>query len=71
MVKNLFSFIAIGLLIIGLSVAVVGSKVPIPVCNAPKVGLNNLPITLDETQTYNMNDIFSGYNIKLSIQSKP
>ena len=69
--KNLLSCLALGFLIATLSVTVMGSKVPIPVCNAPRVALNDLPISLDETQTFNMNDIFSGYNVRLSIDQKP
>jgi hypothetical protein len=69
--KNLFGCLALGILIATLSVSAMGSKVPVPVCNAPRVSLNDLPISLDEIQTFNMNDIFSGYNIRLSIDKKP
>jgi hypothetical protein len=71
MVKNLFGLIAIGLLALGLSITVSASRTPLPSCNAPLLAETTLPITLDETQTYNMNDLFSGYNLRLTIESKP
>lgn len=71
MVKNLFGFISIGLLLFGLAVLATGSKVPVPSCNSPKFVMNELPITITETQTYNMNDIFNGYNINLNAIVKP
>jgi hypothetical protein len=67
MVKNLFGSKSMMLLVIGLLAIAMASKIPLPTCNAPKLALSSLPITLDETQTYNMNDIFSGYNLKLTI----
>lgn len=71
MMKNLFGLLVIGFLTIGLSVTVSASRTPLPSCNAPRLAETTLPITLDETQTYNMNDLFSGYNLRLTIESKP
>lgn len=50
--------------------AVLASKVPIPTCNSPKVTFNDFPISLQETQSFNMNDYFSGYNLKITIPNR-
>lgn len=54
-----------------LTVVSPASKAPVPTCNSPKINLLDFPISLHETQTYNMNDIFSGYNLNLTIPTKP
>lgn len=46
------------------------SKTPVPTCNSPKIALQDLPISLQETQTFNMDDFFSGYNLNITIPSK-
>lgn len=35
--------------------AVLASKVPTPTCNSPKITFNDFPISLQETQSFNMN----------------
>jgi hypothetical protein len=47
------------------------SKAPVPTCNSPKIALQDLPISLHETQHFNLDDIFSGYNLNITIPSKP
>jgi hypothetical protein len=47
------------------------SKVPEPSCNSLKGKLFDIPISLYETQNYNMNDYFSGYNLNITIPKKP
>jgi hypothetical protein len=59
------------LIITLLTFAQSASKQPIPTCNSPKVNLQNFPISLQETQDYNMNDFFSGYNLNITILNKP
>jgi hypothetical protein len=53
-----------------LSVAA-ASKVPVPSCNSPKINLQDYPISLQEVQSFNMNDVFSGYNLNISIPNRP
>jgi hypothetical protein len=59
------------LLVTILLTTALASKVPIPTCNSPRIQLSDLPISLQETQTFNMNDIFSGYNLNITIPTKP
>jgi hypothetical protein len=47
------------------------SKVPVPTCTSPKVALQDFPISLHETQSFDMNDVFSGYNLNITIPTKP
>lgn len=47
------------------------SKVPSPICNSPKIKLQDLPVSLREVQNYNLNNIFSGYNLNITIPDKP
>lgn len=48
------------------------SKVPVPTCSSPKTPLLDLPISINEVQSWNLNDIFSGYNLNITIpSSKP
>jgi len=61
--------LVLGLLLLASLAA--ASKAPVPTCNAPDVTLGQFPISLHETQTYNMNDIFTGYNLNMSIPVKP
>jgi len=39
------------------------SPEPIPTCSRPDVTLKDLPISPDEMQHFNLNDIFKGYNL--------
>lgn len=59
------------LVLMVLMTMVLASKVPVPSCNAPRINLQDLPISLQETQTYRMDDLFTGYNLNFSIPSKP
>lgn len=59
------------LVLVALISMTLASKVPVPSCNAPRINLQDLPISLQETQTYRMDDLFSGYNLNFSIPSKP
>lgn len=47
------------------------SNVPAPTCSSPHYGYKDLPISLQESQTFNLDDIFSGYNLSFSISNKP
>ena len=39
------------------------SPEPIPTCSTPKIELRNLPVSLNEIQTFNVNDLFTGFNL--------
>ena len=47
------------------------SKAPVPTCNSLKIGYQDWPISLHESQNINLDNFFSGYNINLTIPSKP
>lgn len=40
------------------------SPEPVPTCSKPDILLKDLPISPFEVQSFNMNDIFKGYNLK-------
>jgi len=39
------------------------SPEPLPFCQQPSVLLKDLPISLHETQAFNMNELFYGFNL--------
>lgn len=65
---NMVKYLSLVLLLL---VGVLASKAPYPTCSSPKVQLNDLPISLYETQTFHLNEIFHGYNLDFSIPTKP
>lgn len=40
------------------------SPEPLAVCAAHRAEMNDYPISLQETQTFNPNDLFRGYNLR-------
>ena len=48
-------------------VALAISPEPVPTCSRPDITLKDLPISPNEMQTYNLNDIFKGYNLKYNL----
>lgn len=72
MVKYLFKpYTSLLLLLALLALLASASKVPVPTCNAPRISELYLPISLQETQTFNMDEFFGGYNLNYDIVSKP
>lgn len=47
------------------------SPEPVPTCNVPHITLKDLPISLNEVQSFNVNDIFKGYNLNYSLIGAP
>ena len=48
------------------------SPEPIPTCTWPSVQLKDVPISLKETQSYDMDNFFKGFNLKFNLsQSAP
>ena len=43
------------------------SPEPIPICQQPSVNLKDLPISLMETQTFNLNELFYGFNLEFNL----
>lgn len=39
------------------------SPEPIPTCTGPRFEPNDLPISINEVQTYNLDDYFTGFNL--------
>ncbi len=56
-------FLVLSLLIVAIAI----SPEPIPSCSRPNITLKDLPISPNEMQTYNLNDIFKGYNINYTL----
>jgi hypothetical protein len=69
--KNLLRLKAIGFLIIYFAIMLKASQLPFPTCNSPNLAPSDVPIALDESQFFNMDDIFSGYNLKFSVKNGP
>ncbi len=47
------------------------SPEPVPTCSKPDVHLKDCPISLNEMQTFNVNDIFKGYNLNYTLNGAP
>jgi hypothetical protein len=61
-------------LILLLSIVVLAltiSPEPVPTCNVPHFTLKDFPISLNEIQNFNANDIFQGYNLNYSLIGAP
>lgn len=58
-------------LLVLLLTAVLASKVPEPTCNTPRFNMLDRPISLQETQHFRMDELFSGYNLNITIPSQP
>ena len=72
MVKYLSRRGSFTILLLAVFVALaITSKAPVPTCNSLKIGYQDWPISLHETQNINLDYIFSGYNLNLTIPSKP
>lgn len=57
--------------IFAFAVAIFASRIPLPTCSGPKYGSQDLPISLQEVQTFRMDDLFTGYNLNFSIPNQP
>lgn len=47
------------------------SPEPVPTCSKPDILLKDLPISPFEVQSFNMNDIFKGYNLNYQLIGQP
>jgi len=47
------------------------SPEPLPTCSKPHITLKDLPISPFEVQSFNMNDIFKGYNLNYQLFGQP
>lgn len=45
------------------------SPEPIPSCSTPNIVLQDLPVSLNEIQSFNVNDIFTGFNLDFELSS--
>ena len=54
-----------------LIVVMAGSRTPEPTCNTPPIQLNDLPVSIHETQYFNLDNIFTGYNMHYEIENMP
>lgn len=52
-------------------IAIAISPEPVPTCSRPHVVLKDLPISPNEIQSFNMNDIFKGYNLNYQLIGAP
>ena len=42
------------------------SPEPLPTCTTPKIQLNKLPVSVNELQTYDLNNLFTGFNLQFN-----
>lgn len=47
------------------------SPEPVPTCSKPDITLKDFPISVNEIQTFNVNDIFRGYNLNFTLNGAP
>lgn len=47
------------------------SNPPLPTCESPTISVKDLPISLRQRQVFNMHDIFSGYNLNITVPNMP
>ncbi len=45
------------------------SPEPIPTCTPPKYEANDIPISLNEVQSYDLDDYFTGFNLEFNLSS--
>lgn len=56
-------------LLLLISPALCYSPEPLPLCQQPTVLLKDLPISLFETQAFNMNEMFYGFNLEYNVSA--
>lgn len=64
---NLMKYLFVVLLLVGLTICL--SPEPIPSCTAPRFIPNEIPISLHEVQTFNLDDYFTGFNLEFNLTS--
>jgi hypothetical protein len=47
------------------------SPEPLAVCTSPTAEFNDFPISLQETQSFNPNEMFRGYNLRYELLNPP
>jgi len=47
------------------------SSEPVPTCSSPYIGFRDFPISLNEIQQFNANEIFKGYNLNYTLINAP
>lgn len=45
------------------------SPEPVPTCTGPRFQPNDIPISLNEVQTYNLDEYFTGFNLEFNLSS--
>lgn len=45
------------------------SPEPLPTCTTPKIQLSSLPVSLNEIQSINLNNLFTGFNLDFNLSS--
>lgn len=63
LMKYLFTILLI------VAVAFSLSPEPIPTCTSPKFQASDLPITLNEVQSFNLDNYFTGFNLEFNLSS--
>lgn len=62
-----YLFVVVGLLLCTASCL---SPEPVPTCTTPKVQLSQLPVSLNEIQTFNLNNLFTGFNLDFNVSKE-
>ena len=60
-----YLFVICSVLVLALAL----SPEPIPTCNGPKFQLKDIPVSLGETLSYNIDDYFTGFNLEFNLSS--
>ena len=60
-------YLLLCILLIGTALTI--SPEPAPTCSPPSFNLQELPITVGETQTFNMDDFFTGFNMQYDLSA--
>ncbi len=60
-------YLFLALLLIGIGFA--NSPEPVPSCTAPRFQMSDIPISLNEVQSYNLDEYFTGFNLEFNLSS--
>ena len=63
----LMKYLLVAVLLLTLGTAL--SPEPIPSCSVPKIQLKDLPVSVNEIQSFNVNDLFTGFNLDFELSS--
>lgn len=60
-------YLFLALLLISVGSAM--SPEPVPSCTSPRFQMSDIPISLNEVQSYNLDEYFTGFNLEFNLSS--